>query len=100
MYTTKVMHVNGPKTPLIVGLQVKKVQSDKFLVLFGKKVPFRSILLREFFYTLTHSELIMSLNYMEIRRLLVFCLFGSATPKLYAQNNTTILRKITLSCTK
>ena len=86
MYTTKVMHVNGPKTPLIVGLQVKKVQSDN--------------LLREFFYTLTHSELIMSLNYMEIRRLLVFCLFGSATPKLYAQNNTTILRKITLSCAK
>ena len=77
----KVMHVNKPKYPVKVILWVKKGQKRHFLSIFCRKSTFPVKFFRQIFlFILTHTDSTIPPNYMEIRGLSFFCLFGSAPP--------------------
>ena len=81
MYKIKVMHVNELKSPLKVILYVKKGQKRHFLSVFCQKSTFPVKFFRQnFLYKLTHTNPKIPPNFMEIRGLSFFCLFGSAPP--------------------
>ena len=86
MYEVKVMPVNELKSPLNVILYVKKGQKRHFLSVFCQKSTFQVKFFRQnFLYKLTHTNPKIVPNFMEIRGLSFFCLFGSAPP-----NNTSL----------
>ena len=81
MYKIEFMHVNELKSPLKVILYAKKGPKRHFLSVFCQKSTFPVKFFRQIFlYKLTHTNPKIVPNFMEIRGLSFFCLFGSAPP--------------------